>query len=207
MTERKNNIFIISAPSGSGKSTLIQLLVTHIPRLFFSISHTTRPPRAGEQEGVEYFFVSDERFQEMIQKEMFLEWAIVHGYHYGTSRQMIELAQKEDKDLVLDVDIQGADRLRRMISDATSIFIMPPSYEVLKEHLIRRQKDTAEQIEHRLENARGEIQSYASYEYVVVNEDLVSALENLASIVRSRRCTREALTQRIDAILKSFGKS
>ena len=205
MTERKNNIFIISAPSGSGKSTLIQLLVTHIPRLFFSISHTTRPPRAGEQEGVEYFFVSDERFQEMIQKEMFLEWAMVHGYHYGTSRHMIELAQKEDKDVVLDVDIQGAAGLRRMIPDATSIFIMPPSYEILKERLVRRQKDTTEQIEHRLENARREIQSYASYEYVVVNEDLGSALENLASIVRSRRCTREALTQRIAAILKSFG--
>jgi guanylate kinase len=204
MKESKNNVFIISAPSGSGKSTLIQLLITQIPRLFFSISHTTRPPRIGEKEGVEYFFIDESRFQELIRQNAFLEWAEVHGFHYGTSREMMQRAAEQGKDLLLDVDIQGAEKVRSLLPEATTIFIMPPSYEVLKERLVRRQKDTPEQIQQRLENARNEIEFYANYQYVVVNEDLGSAFENLASIIRSERCRREILTIRIKEILKSF---
>lgn len=204
MKESKNNVFILSAPSGAGKTTLIQLLVTQIPRLFFSISHTTRPPRIGEKEAVEYFFIDEAKFQELIRQNAFLEWADVHGFHYGTSREMMRRAEEEGKDLLLDVDIQGAEKLRTLLPEATTIFIMPPSYEVLKERLVRRQKDTPQQIQHRLENARSEIEYYMNYQYVVVNEDLGSAFENLASIIRSERCRRDVLTGRIKEILKSF---
>jgi len=207
MRARKNNIFIISAPSGAGKSTLIQLLLAQMPWLFFSVSHTTRPPRQGEKDGVEYFFVSEEKFQEMVNANEFLEWAQVHGYHYGTSLSMMKKAEEEDKDLLLDVDVQGAARVRQILPSVSSIFIMPPSYDVLRDRLIRRQKDTPEQIEQRLENARREIQHYLEYDYLVVNEDLSSAFENLISIFRSERCRKEFVQTKAEAILQSFGNS
>src|SRR5438477_3751751 len=121
MTTRKNNIFLISAPSGAGKSTLIQLLLNQIPSLFFSISHTTRPPRGGETNGVEYFFIDRPKFQQMIENNQFLESAEVHGYQYGTSLEMARRAEEEGKDLLLDVDIQGAARAREVLQQLTTI--------------------------------------------------------------------------------------
>ena len=204
MTERKNNIFLISAPSGAGKSTLIQLLLNQIPSLFFSISHTTRPPRAGETNGVEYYFVDPPKFRQMIENQQFLEWAEVHGYYYGTSLDMAERAEEETKDLLLDVYIQGAARARELLKPLTTIFILPPSYEVLKQRLLHRQKDTAQQIEQRIENARREISHYTEYDFVVVNEDLGSAFEILAGIIRSQRSRREVMEEKIAQILRSF---
>src|SRR4030095_8192095 len=147
----KSNVFILSAPSGAGKSTLIQLLFQEISGLHFSISHTTRPPREGETDGVEYFFVSEQRFREMIESNQFLEWAHVHGYFYGTSHEMVSEAAEQGKDLLLDIDIQGAAKVRARLPEAVSIFIFPPSYEDLRRRLVERGTDSPEQILQRIE--------------------------------------------------------
>lgn len=204
MTKRKNNTFIISAPSGTGKSTLIDLLLAQIPKIFFSISHTTRPPRVGEKNGVEYHFINNSEFEEMIRRDEFLEWAQVHGYYYGTSREMVRRAQEEGKDLLLDIDFQGAQSVRKQVPEAVSIFIMPPSLDVLKERLLRRQKDTLIQIQNRTVNARTELQHYKEYEFVIINEDLGSAFESLASIIRSQRSKQERMEEKIQKVLESF---
>jgi guanylate kinase len=205
MKQRKNNAFLISAPSGAGKSSLIQLLLAEVHSLFFSISHTTRPPRPGEQDGVEYFFVSHGRFEEMIEANQFLEWAYVHGHYYGTSAEMVHRAEEQHKDLLLDVDIQGHQKVRKVLEGITSIFVLPPSYEALKERLEQRGKDTPEQIGRRMENARMEIRHYREYDYVVINDDLQAAFECLTSIIRSRQNRRENLQEKIEEILQSFG--
>jgi guanylate kinase len=201
---RKNNVFVISAPSGAGKTTLVQLLMERIPNLYFSISHTTRPPREGEKEGIDYFFVTNAVFQQMISGQDFLEWAEVHGHYYGTSKRMVESAEEAGKDLILDLDVQGAASVRRILPEVTSIFIMPPSYKSLRARLVRRRTDREEQIEQRLENAREEIQRYREYDSIVINEELDTASENLCGIIRSKRCQREILEDKIQEILKSF---
>jgi guanylate kinase len=204
MMARKNNIFIISAPSGSGKSTLIQLLLAQNQQLFFSISHTTRPPRPGEMDGNEYFFVQEEMFKKMIQGEEFIEWAQVHGFYYGTSKDMLKKAESAGRDLILDIDVQGAENVKRILPEATSIFILPPSFKVLQERLQRRQKDTEEQIARRMENARREIRYSEQYDYIIINHDLHAAFEDLNSILRSQTCRRENLIEEVQKIIDSF---
>lgn len=204
MSQRKINIFIISAPSGAGKSTLIHLLLAQIPSLFFSVSHTTRAARPDEREGVDYFFISQEQFEEMIRANQFLEWAQVHGSYYGTSRSMLEHSASEGKDLILDIDVQGAAQVRKALPEAVSVFILPPSYEVLRDRLMQRQKDSIEQVEKRLITARKEIEHWREYEHIVINEDLNEAFDSLSSLVKGRRLRREYLEARIENILKSF---
>ncbi len=204
MKQRKNNIFILSAPSGAGKSTLIQLLLARDSSLLFSISHTTRPPRGGEKHGVDYYFVSTAEFESMSNAGQFLEWAPVHGYFYGTSRTMVREAEAAGKDLVLDIDVQGAAQVRKDVPDAISIFILPPSYDVLKSRLEQRQKDSAEVVHKRLERARNEIEHCREYDYIVINEDLNDAFEDLRSIIRGQRLRKDRLEDRIEIILKSF---
>ena len=201
---RKNNIFIVSAPSGSGKSTLIQLLLAQNQQLFFSISHTTRPPRHGEVDGNEYFFVPEETFKKKIQAEEFIEWAQVHGYYYGTSREMLKQAELAGRDLVLDIDVQGAENVKRMLPEAISIFILPPSFKVLQERLQRREKDTEAQVARRMENARLEIRYSEQYDYIIINHDLHAAFEDLNSIIRSQSCRRENLIEEVQQIIESF---
>jgi guanylate kinase len=201
---RKNNTFIISAPSGAGKSTLIQLLLSQNANLFFSISHTTRPPREGELDGNEYYFISEQEFQRMIERGEFLESANVHGYFYGTSRQMLNRAELAAKDLVLDIDVQGSAKVKKLLPEATSIFILPPSFEVLRERLVRRQKDTEDQINRRMENARQEIQYAEDYDYIIINHELHAAFDNLSCIIHSQACRRQNLAVQIDEIVRSF---
>jgi guanylate kinase len=201
---RKNNIFVISAPSGAGKTTLVQLLIERVPDLYFSISYTTRPARDGEKEGVDYYFVTESTFQKMVAEKELLEWALVHGHHYGTSKRILEFSEKAGKDLILDLDVQGAASTRKLIPEATSIFIMPPSYASLRERLVQRGTDNEKQIEQRLQNARDEIQRYREYDYVVINEEVGTAFENLCGIIRGKRCEREILEGRIQEILKTF---
>jgi len=201
---RKNNVFVISAPSGAGKTTLVQLLIERVPDLYFSISYTTRPAREGEKNGVDYYFVTEPTFQKMIAGQEFLEWAVVHGFHYGTSKRTLELSQNAGKDLILDVDVQGAASTRKLIPEATSIFIMPPSYASLRDRLLQRGTDNEKQIEQRLQNARNEIQHYREYDYIVVNEEVSTAFDNLCGIIQGKRCEREILEGRIQEILKTF---
>jgi guanylate kinase len=207
MKKQQNNVFIISAPSGSGKTTLIDLLLSENPSLLFSISHTTRPPRPGERDGVEYFFIDEDRFQKMIEEDRFLEWANVHGYFYGTSREMVDRAKKENRDLILDIDVQGAAQVRKKIPDAISIFILPPSFDALKLRLLARQKDSEEVMLKRLENAKQEIQRFGEFDYIIINDDLHPASKRLSGIIHSTESKRELQTDRIDSILKDFASN
>lgn len=204
MKKQKNNVFIISAPSGSGKTTLIDLLLKENPSLLFSISHTTRPARTGERDGVEYFFISEEKFEQMIREDRFLEWAQVHGHFYGTSREMLVDAEKNNRDVILDIDVQGAAQVRHKMPEAISIFILPPSYEALKTRLLSRQKDSQEVMLKRLENARKEIRRYSEFDYIIINDDLQTASKSLSSIIFSSNSLREKQIDRIEAIIKSF---
>lgn len=204
---KKNNVFILSAPSGAGKSTLISLVLNSIPSLFFSVSHTTRAPREGEQEGIDYYFVDVPTFRTMIQSDQFLEWAHVHGYYYGTSMEMVSIAEAAGKDLILDIDVQGAQLVRQKLHDAIGIFILPPTYEELERRLMLRQKDSHEVVQQRLETARQEIDRYHEYDYVVINADIKEAFENLAGIIRGQGQRRVVQEEKIRNILKSFNRN
>ena len=186
-------LFIISAPSGSGKTTLTNELLTLVPGLQFSISYTTRPPRGSEQTGREYFFVSREEFEEMVRRGEFLEYACVFGHYYGTARRFLDDARNTGRDLVLDIDVQGAAQVAKM-AEAVSIFILPPSREVLEFRLRNRSHtehmDSEEVIRRRLEGARKEIENYRNYDYILVNDRLEQSIAQLKAIVAAERLKR-----------------
>jgi guanylate kinase len=197
-------VFIISAPSGSGKSTLVGKLMKCIPDLRFSVSYTTRLPRGQERDGQEYHFISRTEFEERLAKDEFLEWAEVFGNYYGTHRSELERAAKAEADLVLDIDVQGARQLKGKIPHAVSIFILPPSRQVLEERLRTRSQDAETVIGRRLEEAAEEIRNYSQYDYVLVNREVQASTDNLAAIVRSVRSRRDRMEQEIRPILETF---
>lgn len=187
-------LFIISAPSGSGKSTLVSQLRSLVSGLEFSVSWTTRPPRGSEQDGREYHFTSREEFEQLVSRDEFLEHAEVFGNYYGTPRSALAAAKAEGKDLLLDIDVQGAAQVRQKAPDSVSIFVMPPNPEILATRLRNRSRaegsvDNA-LIERRLAKARIEIENYADYGYILVNDVLDRAVEELAAIVLSERARR-----------------
>jgi guanylate kinase len=204
MTQKRSNVFIISAPSGAGKSTLIQRLLNEKKNLLFSISHTTRLPREGEQEGVDYFFIAEQEFRKKIEAQEMLEWAEVHGAFYGTSREMLDKASQLNSDLILDIDVQGAAKVKQLLPDAVSIFILPPSIEALRERLRFRRKNTELQIATRIENARQEIRHCTEYDYVIINRDIDAAYQDLICILSSQMRKKERQQEEIQAILRSF---
>jgi len=199
-------VFIISAPSGSGKSTLVNNLLRREPNLLFSVSYTTRDPRGQERDGAQYRFVSREQFEAMIARDEFLEFAEVFGNYYGTHREVVERGQTEGRDVILDIDVQGARQLRRKIPDAISIFILAPSREELAKRLRARSEDSEETIARRLAGAAQEIEDYAQYDYVLVNEDVATASDLLHAIVKAERLRRKSprVTARVEKILVSF---
>ena len=181
-------LFILSAPSGAGKTTLLKRVMADLPALAFSVSHTTRLPRAGEEDGVDYHFVSRDRFAAMREQGLFLEWAEVHGNLYGTSRPAVLAQLAEGVDVVLDIDVQGAAILRRSaLIPAASLFITPPSLRELERRLRGRGTDSEETILLRLKNARVEMQAALDYEYLIVNADLEQAIDTLRAIVIAER--------------------
>jgi len=180
-------LFVVSAPSGTGKSSLAQRVVSEVPGLAFSVSYTTRQRRSGETEGREYHFVDDRTFDSMVEADELLEWARVHDRRYGTGRAATERALAEGKDLLLDIDVQGARQVRAKEEGSVSVFLLPPDYVTLERRLRARASDTPEQVEHRLAVARREAEEYRSYDYLVLNEDLDRAVEAVASIVRAER--------------------
>jgi guanylate kinase len=197
-------VFIISAPSGSGKSTLVGRLMRDVSSLVFSVSYTTRRLRGNEIEGRDYHYVSREEFDERIARAEFLEWAEVFGNYYGTHRSWLERAYETQSDLVLDIDVQGARQLRNKIAGAVSIFILPPSRQVLEQRLRSRSEDSGAVIARRLREAADEIRNYAEYDYVVVNREVDAAAATLASIVRAERSRRARIEEQVLPILRTF---
>ena len=187
-------LFLISAPSGSGKSTLVNQLRSLVENLEFSVSYTTRPPRGSEEEAREYHFISREEFQRMIEADEFLEYADVFGNYYGTARSSLTHAFDKDKDVLLDIDVQGAAQVRRKVPDAVTIFLMPPSPEILAYRLRNRSRAEGavqeEIIRRRLARARDEIENYREYDYILVNDILDRAVEEMAAIVAAERMGR-----------------
>jgi guanylate kinase len=199
-------VFIISAPSGSGKSTLVHQLLKTVPNLVFSISYTTRPPRATETNGVDYIFVSRKDFEDRVARVEFLEYAEVFGNYYGTNRETFELATHQGKDLVLDIDVQGARQLKVAIPQAISIFVLPPSKDVLEQRLRSRSQDSEEVIQRRLRAAAEEVQNYTQYDFVLINRDIEKASARLASIVEAERQRKARMEEEVRPILESFDK-
>ena len=221
-------LFIISAPSGSGKTTLTNELLRLVPDLQFSISYTTRPPRGSEQSGREYFFVTSDQFEQMMADGGFLEHACVFGHYYGTAKRFLADAFAAGKDLLLDIDVQGAAQVKRKMPEAVSIFIMPPSRSVLEFRLRNRSQSEhvveEEVIRRRLDGARKEIENYENYDYILVNDRLEQSIDQLQAVVSAERakrknglapvgrdilekaqqCLRETVRPRAEAILRSF---
>jgi guanylate kinase len=192
MSSPPNNpiVYIISAPSGSGKSTLVNELLKKVDNLEFSISYTTRAPRGSETNGRQYYFVSRPEFEKMIRDDEFLEYAEVFGNYYGTARRFLRDAEQHGRDLLLDIDVQGAEQIQRKIPDATSIFILPPDRKTLEERLRKRSEDREEVIRRRLVTATREIQNYDRYNYILVNDQLEDSIKALRAIVRGERLVR-----------------
>jgi guanylate kinase len=183
----KGLIFIISAPSGTGKTTLVKRVMEDVPGLRFSVSYTTRPPRAGEQEGEDYHFVSPAVFQEMVKKGEFLEWAEVLGSRYGTPRVDLKALAAEEIDLILDIDTQGAKKVREKVDSPVLIYLLPPSLEDLEGRLVKRDLDSPERIKFRMANAQKDMKEARQYHYVIVNDRLEEAAEKLKAIIFSER--------------------
>jgi guanylate kinase len=200
-------VFIISAPSGSGKSTLVSRLLSEVNDLTFSVSYTTRKPRSSELAGGAYHFIDRAEFEERIARREFLEFADVFGNYYGTHASALENAQKQGKDLVLDIDVQGAAQLKERIPGAVTVFVLAPSRDILEQRLRARSQDSDETIRTRLANAAREIRNYNLYDYVLVNNDLNLAAETLKAIVRAERVKRVRVEEKIRPILASFGQA
>jgi guanylate kinase len=202
---RRGNVIVISAPSGAGKSTLVKRLLASLPSLAFSISYTTRPPRVGEQNGREYFFVTPARFKRMIAVREFVEWARVHDHLYGTSRRQLQEAQAAGKDILLDIDVQGFAQVRRRLPDAVSVLVLPPSFRTLERRLRRRHSDAPDVIAKRLAVARQEIHHWPEYDYLVVNDRLSRATAALRAVVTGARLRRQCQRACAQEICKTFG--
>jgi guanylate kinase len=203
----KGNLIIVSSPSGGGKGTLIHEVRGMLPELGFSVSHTTRPMRFGEEEGREYYFIDRHRFEQKVASGEFVEYAIVHGNLYGTSIAEVEKWKDSGRDLIVEVDVQGAISILQKMPDCVSIFILPPSFEVLEARLTARATEDAEELRTRLRNSFHEVLQYERFKYVVVNDNIAGASQQIASIVRAERQLLDRQRDAIQVILDSFGAS
>lgn len=190
MEKERGLTFVISAPSGTGKTTLLRRVIEELPGLRFSISYTTRPPRANEREGIDYYFVTPSVFQKMVERGEFLEWAEVLGNRYGTARVNFETLKSEGIDLVLDIDTQGAKKVSEEMDHAVLIYILPPSLEILEQRLVKRGLDSPDIIRLRFAHARRDIGEAHWYHYVIVNERVEDTVEKLKAIIIAERCRK-----------------
>jgi guanylate kinase len=200
LSDRRPSLIVVSGPSGAGKSTILSRVLDEMGNLRFSVSHTTREPREGETEGVQYYFVDRPTFEDMRARRLFLESAEVHGRLYGTSRVEYERAAGDGVDLLLDLDVQGADQVRKAFLEAVSVFILPPSYTDLERRLRGRGAENEGDFRRRLQAAGEELMQYRRYDYAIINDDLDRSVENLKSVIRAARCRTsrvEPLAQRI----------
>ncbi|HXD32448.1 MAG TPA: guanylate kinase [Pyrinomonadaceae bacterium] len=197
-------LFVVSSPSGGGKGTLISRVLKSVPAVSYSVSFTTRAPRAGEVDGVDYFFVTPSRFEELVAADEFLEWARVHGNLYGTSRAQVLKEISERHDIILEVDVQGAASVRKLLADSVSIFIVPPSFEVLKQRLVTRGTDSPVELELRLRTAPIELRQYLTFDYVIVNDDLERASAQLAAVIYAERARRKRQEAEVRRVAETF---
>ncbi len=198
---REAIIFVVSGPSGSGKTTLTRRVIKMVENLRFSVSFTTRLPRPDEADGIDYRFISENEFDEMVKSKRFAEWAIVHGYHYGTPIEELERMRSSGVDLLLDIDTQGAKSIRNLYGSGVYIFVTTSSLEVLKERLIKRHGEEMVEIARRIEDSRNEIDEINSYDYVIINDSVDEAVTKLKAIIVAERCKRERV---LESLKKSF---
>ncbi|OOH85456.1 guanylate kinase [Pasteurellaceae bacterium 15-036681] len=200
------NLYILSAPSGAGKSSLINALLADLPRseVQLSVSHTTRNPRPGEENGVHYYFTNHDEFKQLIEKGHFLEWAEVFGNYYGTSLPMIERSLEQGIDVFLDIDWQGARQIREKVPNVKTIFILPPSKVELEKRLIGRGQDSVETIASRMVEAVSEMSHYNEFDYVIVNDNFQTALNQLKSILTAERLKQDAQAVRHQTLIEQL---
>ena len=200
MNHSSGTLYIVSAPSGAGKTSLVTALIKDDPRISVSVSHTTRNKRPGEEHGVNYHFVSHDEFKALIERNDFLEHAEVFGNFYGTSRSALQQALDQGQDLILEIDWQGAQQVRKLMPQALSVFILPPSQQALRQRLDNRGQDSEEIIEGRMKEAVSEMVHYNEYDYVIINDDFAVALEDLKAVFRANRDGDSLATERAEAL-------
>lgn len=204
---RQANLYVIAAPSGGGKTSMITALLQRDRHIRLSVSHTTRPPRPGEMDGVHYYFVDDPTFDQLVSQQAFLEHAEVFGQRYGTGRAQVERHLADGLDVVLDIDWQGAQQIRQTFPSCCSIFILPPSIGELERRLASRGQDSAAVIRHRMAQARSEIAHWQEFDFVVINDDFEIALEDLHAIIRYRKPKRTDQQHKIAPLLAELLES
>jgi len=204
MKEPLGTLYVISAPSGAGKTSLVKALIEKTAGIGVSVSHTTRAKRPGEIDGQDYYYIEREKFEEMVEAGAFLEHAQVFDNHYGTAMANIEDTLKKGDDVILEIDWQGAEQVRKLMPENVSIFILPPSVTALEERLRGRGQDSDEIIQRRMRDAKSETSHYPEYDYLVINDQFEQALEELRSIVLAQRCRYQAQTQRHVSLLKEL---
>jgi guanylate kinase len=202
--EGRGILFVVSSPSGGGKGSLIQRVLKTVPNLSYSVSFTTRAPRNGEVNGREYFFVTPEKFERMVADGEFLEWAHVHSKLYGTARQQVAQEIAAGRDIILEVDVQGAASVRKLMTDSVSIFILPPSFEILKERLQSRGTDSPEELVLRLRNAPTEVKDYSAFQYVILNDELDRAANQMGAIVHAERARLSRQEAQVKRVVEAF---
>ena len=200
----QGKLFIISAPSGAGKTSLVKYLVTNTPELCVSVSHTTRPKREGETHGKDYFFIAKEEFNTMLTQNAFLEHAQVYDNFYGTAAETVKTKLLEGQDVILEIDWQGAQQIKRLQPDSIAIFIFPPSIEILLSRLQARGQDSAEVIARRMRDAVAEMSHYQEFDYLIVNEDFQQAAQDIQSIIYAFRLQRERQQQKLQPLLNNL---
>lgn len=197
-------LIVVSSPSGGGKGTLIDRVLKTVPGVSYSVSYTTRAPRATEEDGREYFFVTHDDFEKMIERGEFLEWANVYGYLYGTNQKQVERERAAGKDIILEIDVQGAASIRNRIGDAVSIFILPPSFELLRHRLVARGTDSPSDLERRLRGAPAEVDQHTEFDYVILNDDINRASQQLAAVIYAERARQDRQEARLKDTLADF---
>lgn len=198
-------LIVVSSPSGGGKGTLIDRVLKTVPGISYSVSFTTRAPRGAEQDGREYFFIDESAFRAMIARGEFLEWADVYGHLYGTSAVQVDRERIAGHDLILEIDVQGAESIRHKVPDAVSIFILPPSFELLRNRLVARATDSMADLERRLRGAPREVAQYKHFDYVILNDDINRASQQLAAVIYAERARRERQEVVLGEALEDFG--
>ena len=198
------NLFVISAPSGTGKTSLVRAIVKELSGITISISHTTRAKRTGDQEGVDYFFIDEIRFRTMEKEDAFLEYATIYGQHYGTEKDWVFRQLKIGKDVLLEIDWQGARQIRQLFPPTLSIFILPPSIRALQKRLIKRRQDKTTIIQQRLALARKEIVHYVEFDYIIVNDNFNQAVQSLIYIISAKRLQRVTQEKKLSQLLEKL---